>query len=240
MRRRAPSRAGSSAARRGGTTRRRAARSPPTARRAGSAGGGTPGGRWRSAMSRLRERRACRSRGSSMLPVVPGDLVVLAPGVVVAALACGAISSPPSSIGTPCESSSVARKLRCWRLAQRDDLGVVGRPLDAAVPRAVVVGAVAVVLEVGLVVLLVVGDEVGEREAVVGGDEVDRRERAAAVGLVEVARAGQALGERRRRCASPRQKSRIDVAVDAVPLRPQHGEVADLVAARARRPTARR
>src|SRR6476619_8563695 len=24
-------------------------------------------------------------------------------------------SSPPSSIGTPCESSSVARKLRCWR-----------------------------------------------------------------------------------------------------------------------------
>src|SRR5690349_18486031 len=24
-------------------------------------------------------------------------------------------SSPPSSIGVPCESSSVARKLRCWR-----------------------------------------------------------------------------------------------------------------------------
>src|SRR4029077_17132794 len=24
-------------------------------------------------------------------------------------------SSPPSSIGTPCESRSVARKLRCWR-----------------------------------------------------------------------------------------------------------------------------
>src|ERR671919_188843 len=24
-------------------------------------------------------------------------------------------SSPPSSIGTPCESSSVAMKLRCWR-----------------------------------------------------------------------------------------------------------------------------
>ena len=38
-----------------------------------------------------------------------------------------------------------------------------------------------VVLEVRLVVLVVVGDEVAQREAVVRGDEVDRRERAPAV-----------------------------------------------------------
>jgi hypothetical protein len=43
----------------------------------------------------------------------------------------------------------------------------------------VVVLAVAVVLEVRLVVLLVVADEIVEREAVVAGDEVDAGVRAA-------------------------------------------------------------
>ena len=56
-----------------------------------------------------------------------------------------------------------------------DDVGVVGRPLGPAVPRPVVVGAVPVVLAVGLVVLGVVGDQVGQGEAVVDGDQVDRR-----------------------------------------------------------------
>jgi class I fructose-bisphosphate aldolase len=60
------------------------------------------------------------------------------------------------------------------RNAQLEHLRIVGLALDAAVPRAVVVGAVAAVLAVGVVVLLVVGDEVGEREAVVGRDQVDR------------------------------------------------------------------
>ena len=119
------------------------------------------------------------------------------------------ISSPPSSIGVPWERSSVVRKLRCWRARSASDLGVVGLPLDAAVPGAVVVGAVLVVLEVGLVVLLVVGDEVAQREAVVGGDEVDRGERLAAVGLVEVGGAGQPLGEVAAARPAPRQKSRI-------------------------------
>ena len=43
--------------------------------------------------------------------------------------------------------------------------------------------------------LLVVGDEVVQREAVVRGDEVDRGERPAAVVLVEVARAGEPARE---------------------------------------------
>ena len=93
--------------------------------------------------------------------------------------------------------------------AQLDDRRVVGRALDAEVPGAVVVGAVAVVLQVRLVVLLVVGDEVAQREAVVRGDEVDRGERVAAVVLVQVAGAGQARGEVARSRPAPRQKSRI-------------------------------
>ena len=141
------------------------------------------------------------------------------------------ISSPPSSIGTPWDSSSVARKLRCWRARSVEHLGVVGRALDAAVPRAVVALAVAVVLAVGLVVLLVVRDEVAQREAVVGGDEVDARRRAAAVGLVEVGAAGEAVGELAERLVLAPPVVADGVAVLAVPLRPQRREVADLVAA---------
>jgi hypothetical protein len=74
---------------------------------------------------------------------------------------------------------------------QRQHGGVVGVALDAAVPRPVVVGAVAAVLAVGVVVLLVVRDEVAQREAVVGGDEVDGCHRAAAGVLVQVGRPGQ-------------------------------------------------
>ena len=140
-------------------------------------------------------------------------------------------SSPPSSIGTPWDSMSVVEDVALLARAQREDLGIVGRALDAAVPRAVVVGAVLAVLEVVLVVLLVVGDEVGEREAVVRGDEVDRRRRLAPVARVEVARAGEALGEAADvLVAAPEVAHRV--AVDAVPLRPQDREVADLIAAR--------
>ncbi len=55
------------------------------------------------------------------IPVEPGQLVVLAVGVVVAVLRVAAARRPPSIIGTPCDSSSVAIMLRfCWR-AQRVD-----------------------------------------------------------------------------------------------------------------------
>ena len=89
------------------------------------------------------------------------------------------------------------RREEVARLAQAErlDLRVVGLAFDAAVPAAVVVGAVAVLLAVGVVVLVVVGDEVAQREAVVRRHEVDRRERLAAVRLVEVARPGEALRE---------------------------------------------
>jgi len=66
------------------------------------------------------------------------------------------------------------------------DLRIVGGALDAVIPRAVVVCPVAVVLEVCLVVFLVVGDEIVQREPVVGGDEVDRGEWVAPIGLVQV------------------------------------------------------
>lgn len=58
-------------------------------------------------------------------------------------------------------------------LAQRVHARVVGLALHAAVPGEVVVGAVAVALAVGIVVLLVVGHQIVQREAIMRDDEVD-------------------------------------------------------------------
>ena len=107
----------------------------------------------------------------------------------------------------------MARKLRCCRRAERDARRVVGRPFDAAVPRAVVALAVAVVLAVRLVVLVVVRDEVAQREAVVRGDEVDadaygRRP----VVVVEVGAAGEAVGELAEGLSARRASSRARVS----------------------------
>ena len=91
--------------------------------------------------------------------------------------------------------------------------------------------AVVAALAVRVVVLVVVGDQVGQGEAVVRGDEVDRRERAAAVVLVQVGAAGQARGELTEAAGLAAPEVAHGVAVLPVPLRPQGREVAHLVAA---------
>src|SRR5690606_6060266 len=124
-------------------------------------------------------------------------------------------------------------------LAKPDDLRIVRRPLDAAVPALVVVGAVAVLLAVGLVVLVVVADEVLQRETVMAGDEVDAGVRFPAAALVEVAAAAEAGGELADDPAFALPEAADGVTILAVPLGPERGEVADLVAAPADAPRLR-
>ena len=108
--------------------------------------------------------------------------------------------------------------------------GSVGRALGAAVPGIVVAGPVAVVLAVGLVVLVVVGDQVAQGEAVVDGDQVDRGGGPAAGRGVQVRRAGEPGGELADpdRVAAPEVAHRVPVL--AVPLPPQRREPAQVVA----------
>src|SRR6201996_4484822 len=122
-------------------------------------------------------------------PVHPGDRVVLAVGVVVAALGAADLV-PAQQHGHALGQQQRADQVAPLAGPQVVDGRVVGRALGPAVPGPVVVGAVPVVLAVGLVVLVVVGDQVVDGEAVVRGDEVDRRGRAPAVVLVQVGRAG--------------------------------------------------
>ena len=90
--------------------------------------------------------------------------------------------------------------------------------------------AVLVVLAVGLVVLVVVGDEIVQREAVVRGDEIDAGPRLAAAAVEDVGRAAEPRRQRRRRgFRSPVIAHRVAVLV--VPLRPARRKAADLVAA---------
>src|SRR5262245_2941151 len=66
--------------------------------------------------------------------------------------------------------------------AQGIDGGIVGRTLHTAVPAVVVVAAVLIVLTIGVIVFVVVTDQVVEREAIVTGDEID-----AGIGLPPIA-----------------------------------------------------
>lgn len=91
--------------------------------------------------------------------------------------------------------------------------------------------AVGAALAIGLIVLVVEGDQVAQGEAVVGDDEVDRGDRLASGRAVEVVRAADPGGELPEggRLAAPEVPDRV--AVLAVPLGPQRREVAHLVAA---------
>jgi hypothetical protein len=118
------------------------------------------------------------------------------------------------------------------RLHGRD----LGWPLDAAVPGTVIPESIPVVLAVGLVVPVVVGDQVAQGKAVVAGDEVDRGERAPAVVLVQVTGARQPGREFGQRGVPAAPEVADPVSVLAVPFGPQRREVTDLVAALAHVP----
>src|SRR5262245_23368816 len=100
-------------------------------------------------------------------PVQPTDLVVLAIGVVVALLGA------PGFVAHEQHGSALGKEQNGDEVldlpaAQRFNRRVLGGTFHAAIPRVIVVGPVAVLLAVGLVVLVVEGNQVVEREAVMG------------------------------------------------------------------------
>ena len=121
-------------------------------------------------------------------------LVVLAVGVVVAVLGARELVARQDHRGA---AGKEQRRQHVAHLpeADRADVGVVGRAFGSVVVREVVGVTVAVLLAVRLVVLVVVGDEVVEREAVMGGEEVHRCPRLAAALVEQVRGGGDARGE---------------------------------------------
>src|SRR5687767_6220670 len=103
-------------------------------------------------------RRERRERRVVVLPVEPGEFVVLAVSVVVAEL------RPPDLVAPKQHRHALREGKRRDEVpllarSQRVDLRIVRRALDAVVPRAVVV-LPAAIGPIRLVVLVVVRDEV--------------------------------------------------------------------------------
>src|SRR5580692_5411178 len=129
-----------------------------------------------------------------LIPANPGDLTILAVGIVVAVLRAAdlvATEHHRNALREHQRRDEVALLAR----AQRVYLGIIGRAFGAAIPRAVVAVAVAILFAVRLVVLVVVGDQVAQREAVVCGYEVDAGVRTAPAPRIEVRAAGEPRGE---------------------------------------------
>src|SRR3954453_15108679 len=96
------------------------------------------------------------SRIAEMTPVHPADLIVLAIGVVVAALRIADLVAGE-------QQRQALRQQQAGELVaaqlppQRIDISIIGRALMAAIVAVVVAGSVAIVFAVSQIVLLVVG-----------------------------------------------------------------------------------
>src|SRR5689334_20120756 len=128
------------------------------------------------------------------LPIQPGDLVVLAVGIIVPAL-CVADLIAREQHGNTLRENQCRQKGPLLLFTELDNLGIVCRTFSAAVPAIVVVSAVAVFFAVGLVVFVVVRHEIVEREAIMARDEVNAGVRTAATPFVEVAGTADARGK---------------------------------------------
>ena len=150
------------------------------------------------------------------VPIDPRRGVVLVVGIVVAALGPSELVAHRRHrrpVGHRQQAPGVAQ----LSPAQRRDIrrhSVVA--LEAAVPRAVVTGSIGVVVTVGLVALVVVGDEVVHREPVVARHEVAGLGRA----HEQVGAALDPLDERRNETTLAAQEPAHIVAKAVVPLSP--------------------
>ena len=106
-----------------------------------------------------------------VVPVKPGDFVVLTIGVVVTPLRVSHLVAREHH-GNALAGHQHRHGILDLLVAQVVDALIVALTFPAAVPAVVAVLTVAVVLAIGLVVLAVVRHEVHHRKAVVGGDEV--------------------------------------------------------------------
>jgi len=121
--------------------------------------------------------------------------------------------------------------LRILSLAQIDYCPIAGGSLSAAIPAQIVVMAVAIVLEVRLVVPHVVGHQIVQRHAVMRRDKIDAGGRLAPVVAKQIAGAGESLGKLAEFPGVAAPECAHGIAVAVVPLGPAWREVPELVAA---------
>src|SRR5262249_10846647 len=161
-------------------------------------------------------------------PIEPADLVVLTIGIVVSPL------RPAEFIAAKHHGSAHREKQRTsvvlrQLFSQPDDSHIIRVAFGATVPGIIVVGAVEIMLEIGIVVFLVRRDQVIQSEPVVAGDEVDAVISRPAVVTEEVGRSGQPSANVRQLPGIAFAELPEAIAKPAVPFRPVHWKVTDLI-----------
>src|SRR5262249_8845932 len=124
-------------------------------------------------------------------PIHPAGRIVLAIGVVVAALAVADLVSRQQH-WYALRQHEAGQEIAPQLAPQLENLGIIRWSLHPAIRAVIFIRAVAIVLAVGLVVLALVADEIGEREAVVDRDEIDAGTWAAVIVMEQIGRAGHA------------------------------------------------
>src|SRR5258708_18526439 len=106
------------------------------------------------------------------MPIAPGNLVVLAVGVVVAALRAPEFVAGLQH-GHALRKEQRRQYVAQLPLSQLDYGGIVRKALDSAIPAQIVVVTIGVGLEIGFVMPLTVGNQIAEREAVMCRRKID-------------------------------------------------------------------
>src|SRR5579863_9217208 len=99
-------------------------------------------------------------------PIEPARFVVLAIGVVVAGLRTADLIAHSNHRYAEREHGK-RQEIPDLPVSQFLYAGIVRSTLDTAVPASIVIGAITIALAIGLIVFLVIRDEVVERQAVV-------------------------------------------------------------------------
>ena len=124
-----------------------------------------------------------------VIPVEPGDLIVLTVGIVVALLRVQELVSGQNHGHAPAEEEDRHGVLR-QLFPEGKDTRIFGFSLGAAVPAAVVIGPVRIVPAVGFIMLSPVGIQVMKGKAVVAGDKVYGSVVASVVRVIDISGAG--------------------------------------------------
>ena len=121
--------------------------------------------------------------GVRLVPVDPGHLVLAGNTRCCPALRAADFVACANH-GDPLRKQKRRQEISFLAFPKFQDFPIVRRALHSAVPRVIVIRAVAIVFPVGLVMFLVVRDQVLQGETVVGGDEVDAGGGVTAIALV--------------------------------------------------------
>ena len=159
---------------------------------------------------------------------------MLAVGVVVSMLAAQAFVTEEKK-GDTLRTNHSGEKISHLPESKLDDVGVVGGAFRAVIAGEVVGVSVTVVLAVGEVVLVVVADEIIQRETIMRRDHVDARIRSAMIVGKDALAPGDAGGKFSQHIVAPPEAPH-SVAKFSVQFAPVGGKISDLVTARAEVP----